>query len=113
MLKNNLCDEQNNAHIEKNYIKKIHFLLQLVDLKAELYRKQEQFKHDKLGQENGGASLTSKSKLKVNMFILTFSIMSLTNVLIFIYFNFLMIVWTIPLETECLEQTECWCFSKS
>ncbi|TNM88961.1 hypothetical protein fugu_005215 [Takifugu bimaculatus] len=36
----------------------------LVDLKAELYRKQEQFKHDKLGQENEGASLTSKSKYK-------------------------------------------------
>ncbi|XP_003973249.1 coiled-coil domain-containing protein 174 [Takifugu rubripes] len=36
----------------------------LVDLKAELYRKQEQFKHDKLGQENEGASLTSKSKIK-------------------------------------------------
>lgn len=78
--KNNLCDEQNNARIEKNYIYKIHFLLQLVDLKAELYRKQEQFKHDKLGQENEGASLTSKSKLKVNMSILTFSIMSLTDI---------------------------------
>lgn len=38
---------------------------QLVDLKAELYRKQEQFKHDKLGQENAGAGLTSKPKLKV------------------------------------------------
>uniref|UniRef100_H3C4W6 Coiled-coil domain containing 174 n=1 Tax=Tetraodon nigroviridis TaxID=99883 RepID=H3C4W6_TETNG len=36
----------------------------LVDLKAELYRKQEQFKHDKLGQENAGAGLTPKPKLK-------------------------------------------------
>lgn len=76
-----LCDEQNDAHIEKDYIfKSTLFLFQLVDLKAELYRKQEQFKHDKLGQENGGASLTSKSKVKVNMSILTLSIMSLTNI---------------------------------
>ncbi|XP_032370288.1 coiled-coil domain-containing protein 174 isoform X1 [Etheostoma spectabile] len=36
----------------------------LVDLKAELYRKQEQFKQEKLGHENTGAGLTSKSKLK-------------------------------------------------
>ncbi|XP_076616752.1 coiled-coil domain-containing protein 174 [Chaetodon auriga] len=36
----------------------------LVDLKAELYRKQEQFKQDKLGQENDGAGFTSKSKVK-------------------------------------------------
>lgn len=40
--------------------------LQLVDLKAELYRKQEQFKKDKLGHENAGAAgFTSKSKVKV------------------------------------------------
>lgn len=38
---------------------------QLVDLKAELYRKQEQFKQEKLGHENGGAGFTSKSKVKV------------------------------------------------
>ncbi|KAG8007859.1 hypothetical protein GBF38_013571, partial [Nibea albiflora] len=31
----------------------------LVDLKAELYRKQEQFKHDKLRQEHTGAGFTS------------------------------------------------------
>ncbi|XP_035858250.1 coiled-coil domain-containing protein 174 isoform X2 [Sander lucioperca] len=36
----------------------------LVDLKAELYRKQEQFKQEKLGHENAGAGFTSKSKLK-------------------------------------------------
>ncbi|KAM8757482.1 coiled-coil domain-containing protein 174 isoform 2-T2 [Acanthopagrus schlegelii] len=37
----------------------------LVDLKAELYRKQEQFKQDKLGRENSGAGFTSKSHQKV------------------------------------------------
>lgn len=36
----------------------------LVDLKAELYRKQEQFKQEKLGQESAGAGFTSKSKVK-------------------------------------------------
>ncbi|KAM6947390.1 coiled-coil domain-containing protein 174 [Lycodopsis pacificus] len=36
----------------------------LVDLKAELYRKQEQFKQEKLGHENTGAGFTSKSKVK-------------------------------------------------
>nr|XP_020463434.1 coiled-coil domain-containing protein 174 [Monopterus albus] len=36
----------------------------LVDLKAELYRKQEQFKQEKLGQENASAGLKSKSKVK-------------------------------------------------
>ncbi|KAK5872348.1 hypothetical protein PBY51_013061 [Eleginops maclovinus] len=36
----------------------------LVDLKAELYRKQEQFKQDKLGHENTGAGVTSRSKIK-------------------------------------------------
>ncbi|KAK2862200.1 hypothetical protein Q5P01_001733 [Channa striata] len=36
----------------------------LVDLKAELYRKQEQFKQQKLGQESAGAGFKSKSKLK-------------------------------------------------
>ncbi|XP_026202384.1 coiled-coil domain-containing protein 174 [Anabas testudineus] len=36
----------------------------LVDLKAELYRKQEQFKQEKLGQENAGAGLKSKAKVK-------------------------------------------------
>nr|XP_046239841.1 coiled-coil domain-containing protein 174 [Scatophagus argus] len=36
----------------------------LVDLKAELYRKQEQFKQEKLGQENAGAGVTSTSKVK-------------------------------------------------
>ncbi|KAF3689793.1 Coiled-coil domain-containing protein 174 [Channa argus] len=36
----------------------------LVDLKAELYRKQEQFKQQKLGQENAEAGFKSKSKLK-------------------------------------------------
>ncbi|XP_040014381.1 coiled-coil domain-containing protein 174 [Xiphias gladius] len=36
----------------------------LVDLKAELYRKQEQFKQEKLGQENAGAEFKSKSKVK-------------------------------------------------
>uniref|UniRef100_UPI0037E765CF coiled-coil domain-containing protein 174 isoform X1 n=1 Tax=Semicossyphus pulcher TaxID=241346 RepID=UPI0037E765CF len=36
----------------------------LVDLKAELYRKQEQFKQDKLGQESSGAGFTAKSKVK-------------------------------------------------
>lgn len=41
------------------------FFLQLVDLKAELYRKQEQFKQEKLGQESAGAGFTSKSKVKV------------------------------------------------
>uniref|UniRef100_A0A8C4EZW8 Coiled-coil domain containing 174 n=1 Tax=Dicentrarchus labrax TaxID=13489 RepID=A0A8C4EZW8_DICLA len=35
----------------------------LVDLKAELYRKQEQFKQDKLGQENAGG-FSSRSKVK-------------------------------------------------
>ncbi|KAM7422482.1 hypothetical protein PAMA_010500 [Pampus argenteus] len=35
----------------------------LVDLKAELYRKQEQFKNDKLGQD-AGAGFKSKSKFK-------------------------------------------------
>ncbi|XP_060925831.1 coiled-coil domain-containing protein 174 isoform X2 [Limanda limanda] len=36
----------------------------LVDLKAELYRKQEQFKHDKLGQDHAGAGSKSKSNVK-------------------------------------------------
>ncbi|XP_035009222.1 coiled-coil domain-containing protein 174 isoform X2 [Hippoglossus stenolepis] len=36
----------------------------LVDLKAELYRKQEQFKQDKLGQEHAGAGSKSKSNVK-------------------------------------------------
>ncbi|GLD64400.1 coiled-coil domain-containing protein 174 [Lates japonicus] len=36
----------------------------LVDLKAELYRKQEQFKQEKLGQENAGAGFKPKSKVK-------------------------------------------------
>uniref|UniRef100_A0A673LFQ7 Coiled-coil domain-containing protein 174-like n=1 Tax=Sinocyclocheilus rhinocerous TaxID=307959 RepID=A0A673LFQ7_9TELE len=35
----------------------------LVDLKAELYRKQEQFKHDRLGQD-AGAAQKSKTKVK-------------------------------------------------
>ncbi|KAL1272611.1 hypothetical protein QQF64_028473 [Cirrhinus molitorella] len=35
----------------------------LVDLKAELYRKQEQFKHDRLGQD-AGAAQKSKPKIK-------------------------------------------------
>ncbi|XP_041638984.1 coiled-coil domain-containing protein 174 [Cheilinus undulatus] len=34
----------------------------LVDLKAELYRKQEQFKQEKLGQESSGSGFTTKSK---------------------------------------------------
>ncbi|XP_041836278.1 coiled-coil domain-containing protein 174 [Melanotaenia boesemani] len=36
----------------------------LVDLKAELYRKQEQFKREKLGQENSDAGLKAKSTVK-------------------------------------------------
>ncbi|XP_031705188.1 coiled-coil domain-containing protein 174 [Anarrhichthys ocellatus] len=36
----------------------------LVDLKAELYRKQEQFKQEKLGHGNTGAGFTSKCKVK-------------------------------------------------
>ncbi|XP_029358473.1 coiled-coil domain-containing protein 174 isoform X2 [Echeneis naucrates] len=36
----------------------------LVDLKAELYRKQEQFKREKLQQENAGDGLKPKSKVK-------------------------------------------------
>ncbi|CAB1457331.1 unnamed protein product [Pleuronectes platessa] len=36
----------------------------LVDLKAELYRKQEQFKQEKLGQDNTGAGSKSKSNVK-------------------------------------------------
>uniref|UniRef100_I3KS79 Coiled-coil domain containing 174 n=1 Tax=Oreochromis niloticus TaxID=8128 RepID=I3KS79_ORENI len=36
----------------------------LVDLKAELYRKQEQFKREKLGQETSGAGVKEKSKDK-------------------------------------------------
>ncbi|XP_071351545.1 coiled-coil domain-containing protein 174 [Trachinotus anak] len=36
----------------------------LVDLKAELYRKQEQFKQEKLQQESAGAGFKSKSKVK-------------------------------------------------
>ncbi|XP_023279207.1 coiled-coil domain-containing protein 174 [Seriola lalandi dorsalis] len=36
----------------------------LVDLKAELYRKQEKFKQEKLEQENTGAGFKSKSKVK-------------------------------------------------
>lgn len=40
-------------------------LLQLVDLKAELYRKQEQFKKDKLGQDSAYTGLKSKIKEKV------------------------------------------------
>ena len=39
--------------------------LQLVDLKAELYRKQEQFKQEKLGQDSTGAGSKSKSNVKV------------------------------------------------
>ncbi|ROL50686.1 Coiled-coil domain-containing protein 174 [Anabarilius grahami] len=39
------------------------FTFQLVDLKAELYRKQEQFKHDRLGQD-AGAAQKSKTKIK-------------------------------------------------
>ena len=38
---------------------------QLVDLKAELYRKQEQCKHEKLGQENGAAGVKTKVTVKV------------------------------------------------
>lgn len=34
---------------------------QLVDLKAELYRKQEQFKREKLGQDSADASFKAKS----------------------------------------------------
>lgn len=34
---------------------------QLVDLKAELYRKQEQFKREKLGQETADDRLKAKS----------------------------------------------------
>lgn len=37
-----------------------------MDLKAELYRKQEQFKQDKLGHENTGAGFTSRAKVKVH-----------------------------------------------
>lgn len=37
-----------------------------MDLKAELYRKQEQFKQEKLGQESAGAGFKSKSKVKVH-----------------------------------------------
>nr|XP_057911086.1 coiled-coil domain-containing protein 174 isoform X2 [Doryrhamphus excisus] len=36
----------------------------LVDLKAELYRKQEQFKQQRLGQEHGGAAFKPKAKVK-------------------------------------------------
>uniref|UniRef100_A0A7N9AMF2 Coiled-coil domain containing 174 n=1 Tax=Mastacembelus armatus TaxID=205130 RepID=A0A7N9AMF2_9TELE len=36
----------------------------LVDLKAELYRKQEQFKQEKLVQESAGVGLKSKAKVK-------------------------------------------------
>ncbi|XP_062256639.1 coiled-coil domain-containing protein 174 isoform X2 [Platichthys flesus] len=36
----------------------------LVDLKAELYRKQEQFKQEKLGQDNTGAGSKAKSNVK-------------------------------------------------
>ncbi|XP_053267825.1 coiled-coil domain-containing protein 174 isoform X1 [Pleuronectes platessa] len=36
----------------------------LLDLKAELYRKQEQFKQEKLGQDNTGAGSKSKSNVK-------------------------------------------------
>lgn len=36
----------------------------LVDLKAELYRKQEQFKQDKLAQENAGVGFKLKEKVK-------------------------------------------------
>lgn len=36
-----------------------------MDLKAELYRKQEQFKRQKLGQETSGAGFKAKSKDKV------------------------------------------------
>ena len=48
-----------------NRISLMFCFLQLVDLKAELYRKQEQFKQEKLGQENAGGVLKSKSKVKV------------------------------------------------
>lgn len=44
----------------------VFFRFQLVDLKAELYRKQEQFKKEKLGQENAGAGSISKPKEKVH-----------------------------------------------
>lgn len=50
------------AYICRNVL---FFLLQLVDLKAELYRKQEQFKKEKLGQENVGAGSVLKAKEKV------------------------------------------------
>ncbi|XP_054641345.1 coiled-coil domain-containing protein 174 [Dunckerocampus dactyliophorus] len=36
----------------------------LVDLKAELYRKQEQFKQERLGQEHSGAAFKPKPKVK-------------------------------------------------
>lgn len=49
------------------------FHLQLVDLKAELYRKQEQFKKEKLGQENAGAGSILKPKDKVHEIL--FSVM--------------------------------------
>lgn len=39
-----------------------------MDLKAELYRKQEQFKKEKLGQENAGAGFLPKPKDKVPEF---------------------------------------------
>lgn len=39
------------------------FRSQLVDLKAELYRKQEQFKKEKLGQESTGSISKPKDKV--------------------------------------------------
>ncbi|KAM9534622.1 LOW QUALITY PROTEIN: coiled-coil domain-containing protein 174 [Salvelinus alpinus] len=44
------------------------FFLHLIDLKAELYRKQEQFKHEQLGQDAGTSAESPKSK-KPNVWI--------------------------------------------
>lgn len=55
----------NRMLLNRDVISILSLCLQLVDLKAELYRKQEQFQKEKLAQETGSAS-TLKAKDKVS-----------------------------------------------
>lgn len=82
------------------------FRSQLVDLKAELYRKQEQFKKDKLGQGSAASGLKAKDKVSSNVFS---------------GLKFILLCWGSSgapaghscVEAKHLEQTEPWCFGPS
>lgn len=81
------------------------FRCQLVDLKAELYRKQEQFKKEKLGQESATSSLKPKDRVSWVSFRLE------------VYWPCWR--WSCSpaahscVEAKYLEQTEPWCFRQS